>query len=339
MGHAMTPSDATPSRSAAPPEAASAAGAIRVAVVEPDPVVAHLYADAVRTRLREARIDRLDFEAPSLAEVLTSAEVCICSAGTDPDPARLFESLIRLLLLRPDLPVILLLPPCAAAQVGRAVELGAADVLLRTAGCLDQLAATVRKTALQARGVGYADARRRLLRESLEGIRAENRALRALIERFEALALTDPLTGLANRRGLDAALARTLASARRHGHSVSCLVIDVDHFKRVNDTRGHAAGDRVLCTLAEVIRAECRESDIPARTGGDEFVVILPHAGPAEAAAVAARLRARFPAQPTLTIGCATSTPDRPLAAADLISAADAAMYTGKRHGRNTIAA
>jgi diguanylate cyclase (GGDEF)-like protein len=321
---------------------------MKVAVFEADPVIAGFYSETLRTNVREAEVSVVNFEDPRLAEVLTSADVCICSTGPGPDTG--FDTLVRLLLIRPDLPVVILLPACAASSLEAALQAGAADVLIRTNGYLDQLPVTVRKVVLHVRGIGYADARHRALHNALAGIQAENRTLQALIERLESLAMTDPLTGLLNRRALDASLVRSFARSHRYGHELSCLVLDVDRFKGVNDTLGHARGDELLKLLASVIIAECRQSDVAARSGGDEFVVLLPHTGPAEAASVAQRLRRRFDREAMaicqaagfsgdigLSIGVASRAALAAATPAELLAAADAALYDVKRSGRDAV--
>jgi len=155
------------------------------------------------------------------------------------------------------------------------------------------------------------------------------------------LVRTDPLTGALNRAGLDASfadLAKTTA--------ICAMVIDVDHFKRLNDTHGHAAGDRVLQLFVSAAQAEIRADDVIVRQGGDEFVVLLPKAELSAAVAVADRIRTTFQALvqsemgpdicPTLSIGAAEGRVDANGHAA-LLQRADEAVYRSKRGGRDRI--
>ncbi len=165
--------------------------------------------------------------------------------------------------------------------------------------------------------------------------------------RLQGLASTDELTGLANRRALLAFLDQALEQARRGPGQVSVLMIDVDHFKRINDTRGHAVGDAVLRHLALVLAAGVREHDRLGRIGGEEFLVVLPGASLTAAQAVAERMRAAIAASPlagpgapvdfTVSIGVArgdgAQKPD------ELLSRADAALYRAKDAGRNAVVA
>ena len=181
------------------------------------------------------------------------------------------------------------------------------------------------------------------------GWRMKTRSARALAiakRRVEELARTDPLTGLANRRH---AIERLQDEARRaqRGHAPFALVLaDIDYFKRVNDTHGHACGDYVLARFADVATACVRALDVTARWGGEEFLLILPGTDAAGAATLAEKVRARLvtaelswrgdPVPVTATFGVAACT-DGDVDAC--LRAADAALYRGKEAGRNTVVA
>jgi two-component system, cell cycle response regulator len=166
--------------------------------------------------------------------------------------------------------------------------------------------------------------------------------------------LTDFLTGFHNRRYLHARLREELARAQRARHALVCLMIDVDHFKRINDQYGHLAGDTVLREVAQRIDAEMRLSDTGARFGGDEFAMVLAHATMSDGEKVAARVLRAVREQPiavargvtetvTLSIGVAAAKPgagqrDYKVLAERLIAEADAALYRAKSAGRNRVA-
>jgi two-component system, cell cycle response regulator len=166
--------------------------------------------------------------------------------------------------------------------------------------------------------------------------------------------LTDFLTGFHNRRYLHARLREELARAQRARHALVCLMIDVDHFKRINDQYGHLAGDTVLREVAQRIDAEMRLSDTGARFGGDEFAMVLAHATMSDGEKVAARVLQAVREQPiavgrgiqetvTLSIGVAVAKPgagqrDYKVLAERLIAEADAALYRAKSAGRNRVA-
>jgi diguanylate cyclase (GGDEF)-like protein len=168
----------------------------------------------------------------------------------------------------------------------------------------------------------------------------------SLVDAARHLAMTDPLTGLLNRRAFVEAMTREIARAARHSHPLSVMLLDVDHFKKVNDTRGHEGGDVVLRGVAEIAQRIARKSDLVARWGGEEFVAGLPHAAEAGARVAAERLRraisdASF-ALPdgtalriTASIGVAHAAEGETLDV--VIARADQAMYLAKSRGRNRV--
>ena len=160
-----------------------------------------------------------------------------------------------------------------------------------------------------------------------------------LLEQVRDLAANDPLTGLANRLTFGDALQRELARAGRDGDEVTLVMVDLDHFKELNDTRGHQAGDAVLRRTAETLRDGRRAYDIAARYGGEEFALIAPGLGADDAAVLGERIRTAIAANGcgvTASLGVATYPGD---ADADdaLVAAADAALYRSKRAGRNRV--
>jgi diguanylate cyclase (GGDEF)-like protein len=164
-----------------------------------------------------------------------------------------------------------------------------------------------------------------------------------LLSVLETQALADPLTGLGNRRSFDRDLAHADAWVRRTGGSLSLLTVDVDHFKMINDTWGHAVGDLALQSVARSLRSAARETDVVARLGGDEFVVLmrcdrrgaLRVAGAVRAAVAACDDLAGGP--PQLSIGLAV-LPDDADTVEGLLAASDAALYEAKVGGRNRVA-
>jgi diguanylate cyclase (GGDEF)-like protein len=163
-----------------------------------------------------------------------------------------------------------------------------------------------------------------------------------LREEFEHLASHDALTNVLTRRVFLGACAQELARCRRHGRSMALLLLDIDHFKVINDTHGHQMGDRVLVDFVNRISSLLRRPDQLARFGGEEFVVLLPETSQEEAIAVAERILAQV-AQPreglpsiTVSIGVATNRPDEEQIDA-LLARADKALYKAKDEGRNRI--
>jgi two-component system, cell cycle response regulator len=168
--------------------------------------------------------------------------------------------------------------------------------------------------------------------------------------RLELLAQTDPLTKVLNRRALTDRLAAEMERVRRYDSMLSVLLIDLDHFKSINDTYGHLAGDAVLSEVAAVLQRGIRAVDVVARYGGEEFVVLLPETGPAGASSFAERLRelieshafleARVePLRLTTSIGVASFPGFGVESVDDLFAASDQALYRAKAEGRNRVRA
>jgi len=177
--------------------------------------------------------------------------------------------------------------------------------------------------------------------QTIESTRAAN-------ARLEALATTDPLTQVLNRRALVERLAHEMERARHGDRSVALLMIDLDHFKRVNDTHGHLVGDDVLRDVARLLLTEARGADAVARYGGEEFLVILPDTDDDGAEVFAERVRERVERHEfhgrddaelrlTASIGVATFPAARIDTVEDLFARADAALYRAKADGRNRV--
>lgn len=190
-------------------------------------------------------------------------------------------------------------------------------------------------------------------RKAQQNLRRANKRLESKIAEIEKLqrklreqAIRDPLTGLYNRRFMDEILVREIARAQRDDLPISIMMLDIDHFKKVNDTYGHEAGDLMLKTLANILLRESRRSDIPCRYGGEEFCVIMIGAPLPIALQRAEAWRKQFcqtvvlykhqPLQATISIGVAVY-PEHGLSAREVLLAADQALYAAKQSGRNRV--
>jgi two-component system cell cycle response regulator len=171
--------------------------------------------------------------------------------------------------------------------------------------------------------------------------------LRVLNVALDTSARTDQLTSLPNRRHLDDVIVAAMSAGDRHAVPVSLLMIDLDHFKRVNDTYGHTTGDHVLQHVAALLQAAVRTEDVVGRWGGEEFLAVLPHTDETGASRIAERIRESVGTSPytnnagdriivtTLSVGCATmvSGGDKD----ELIHRADQALYAAKSAGRDLV--
>ncbi len=186
------------------------------------------------------------------------------------------------------------------------------------------------------------------MQEANQRILGQARELERLNRSLLTMAVTDSLTGLHNRRAFDTQLRRLLKSALRHHFPLSLLIVDIDHFKRINDGHGHLAGDVVLKTVGSLLTRIARETDLVARWGGEEFTVLQPHTDADASLALGERIRhaveiCEWPSMDvTVSIGASTLTP--PLGRADpvqvhdqLVREADTALYRVKNNGRNSV--
>jgi diguanylate cyclase (GGDEF)-like protein len=166
-------------------------------------------------------------------------------------------------------------------------------------------------------------------------------------EQLAEMAARDSLTGLFNRRYFGNLLTQVFAEATRYDTDLTCMMLDLDNFKKVNDSLGHQTGDRLLQLTANVIRETVRDSDVAVRYGGDEFVIMLPQTSLIDAQSFAERLLARFRVElmrelpeaivSSLSIGLASRGEHHPISAMDLVKLADEALYLAKAGGKNRI--
>ena len=180
-----------------------------------------------------------------------------------------------------------------------------------------------------------------------EALAARQRQLEELNDELYRSSITDPLTKVFNRRHLTDRATEEVARALRYGHQLSCLFLDLDHFKRINDTYGHGIGDEVLKRFAEILQRNLRTSDLVGRYGGEEFVVLLTDTAAEDVVAVAEKLlglvrRARYRGVPshhpvTVSIGAASIDRGGPQTVDELFQAADQALYRAKDSGRDRL--
>lgn len=169
-----------------------------------------------------------------------------------------------------------------------------------------------------------------------------NEELEKKNEQLQTLAITDRLTGLYNRHKLDEILVNMMEEARRYGKHFSLAILDIDHFKQINDTYGHQLGDEVLIDVANILQQRIRKTDVVGRWGGEEFLIVLPNSSLKQAAIVLDELRAQishsnFAPLQSLTISLGLANSDKHPCEDSILAAADEALYRAKSNGRNRL--
>ncbi len=330
-----------------------------VLIVEPDRTTARrmlaaLGGDGAATRrAADGEAEGLQFGEVIVIETLRElferdlerAELVICAVEL-PDGTGL-NALDYLRGHCPHVPVILMGSSDDAAVAVEAIRAGALDFLTSTGHDMQALPLTVEKCLTHQRVKHENERLQRDLGNSLTELAVKNQQLQALVRQLEATARTDDLTGLCNRRSLNEMLERAWQQAVRNNRPLAFLMLDLDDFKTVNDCLGHLRGDEVLRETGKIIQANCRQVDVPARYGGDEFCVLMPESEAHEVVQVAQRILAECEEanrrKPTseprigMSIGVAQINQSRPVNSEELIRHADEALYAAKAAGKGCV--
>jgi len=277
---------------------------------------------------------------------LEMSHLQVVISATELRDASGLDALAYLRGTRPDLPVIVTGPDDSIAV--EAIRGGALDFMVTgTSHDYHALPLAVEKCLVHQRVFHDNERLQRDLKKSLAELAVTNSQLQLVINQLEQMARTDELTGLSNRRWFNLMLQGSWAEATRHDLPLACLMIDLDGFKQANDRMGHHHGDDLLRLAAKVIRANCREVDVPCRYGGDEFCILMAHTEAAEAGMVADRILREFDlavkARPSdeprvsMSIGLSHINLTLPINAEQLVSHADEAMYAAKYAGKQRV--
>lgn len=215
---------------------------------------------------------------------------------------------------------------------------------IRNTGSLDEIVAILDEALGDTRAL-QANAAVKIAEEKVRKAEAEIEALKSELQHTVSLTNLDPLTGTVNRRGLAAAFDREAARSDRHSHALCAVLLDIDNFKAINDTHGHAAGDDALVHLANVMRASLRPNDVMARVGGEEFFILLPDTNEREAFQALTRLRNAMAAEPvehdglrfTITFTASVGLRAYGESQAALSERLDQALYRAKHAGKNRV--
>jgi diguanylate cyclase (GGDEF)-like protein len=244
-------------------------------------------------------------------------------------------------------PVILVTGENVGGTAVEAVRRGATDYIVKLGDYRFTIPLVVEKNLTVAKVERENKTLRHELELALEEVRNKNLQLEESLRRVEEAAATDPLTGLYNRRHFGKVVEQLFSEAERYSNDLSCVMIDLDGYKQLNDTFGHQVGDQLLVIAARAITMNLRKMDVAARYGGDEFVLLLPRAATTEASMVVGRIREDFGRASaallrrnlgvTMSVGIGSVRGDSVVSTQQLIARADAALYRAKAQGRNRV--
>ena len=244
-------------------------------------------------------------------------------------------------------PVIMVTGENVSAFAAEAIRRGASDYVVKVGDYFTTIPLVVEKNMTTLKLVRENESLHQELRRSLEEVRSKNDQLNEALRQVQEMAATDALTGLYNRRHFSRALEQLFSESRRYGSDLTAVMIDLDGYKQLNDSLGHQVGDRILQIVGEILRDNPRKSDVAARYGGDEFVLLLPRVDAAEATVLVTRVRDEFQRRTaallnrdrglTMSIGIASVLHTQPGNADGLIAHADAALFQSKQNGRDRV--
>jgi two-component system cell cycle response regulator len=304
---------------------------LRLLIIEDDQDQRELIREVVEERFGVGTVVGVETRTAAVAQDLASFDLILCDYNL-PDANGL--ELLGEIRSRCATPVIMVTGENVGHIAAAAIRAGAVDYVVKVGDYLFTIPLVIEKNLTVAKIIKEKEDLRRRLEESNA--------------QLEQMAATDPLTGLYNRRHLGRVVEQLFAETQRYDKDLSCVMIDLDAYKQLNDGYGHQVGDQLLVMAGKVIAANMRRMDVAARYGGDEFVLLLPHATAEEASQVAERIRGEYRQASaallqkghggvTMSIGIASARTVGAASSEQLLGRADAALYQSKDAGRNRI--
>lgn len=305
--------------------------ALKLLIIEDDQDQRDLIREVVEERFGAGTVVGVDSRKDAVAQDLASFDLILCDYNL-PDANGL--ELLGEIRSRCSTPVIMVTGENVGHIAASAIRAGATDYVVKFGDYLFTIPLIIEKNLTVAKIIKEKEDLRRRLEESNA--------------QLEQMAATDPLTGLYNRRHFGRVIEQLFAETQRYAQDLSCVMIDLDGYKQLNDSYGHQIGDQLLVMAGKVIAANMRRMDVAARYGGDEFVLLIPHASGQEAAQVADRIRAEYRQASgallrnehggvNMSIGVATARSVGASSSEQLLARADAALYESKEAGRNRV--
>jgi len=312
----------------------------RILVVEDDDDQRQLICEALSMYYDDPKLENISGVATAgqcLEQQLESFDIILQDYHLPDMPGlELLEAILR----RADLPVIFVTGEHDCSAAAEAIRRGAMDYVVKLGDYLFGIPVLVDKNIHLHRIKKENDRLQRELQSMLSELRVKNIQLEESLAQLRKMATTDHLTGLANRRHFSEVIAKYYEEATRYGFDLTCCMCDLDDYKRINDTLGHQVGDEILVIAADVVRNSLRSSDVAARYGGDELVLLLPHTSVERGLAVGERIRQELAIETrtykgveegvTISAGVASVEADHPGSADQLVALADRALYVGK---------
>ena len=305
--------------------------ALKLLIIEDDPDQRELMREVVEERFGAGTVVGVDCRKDAVAQDLASFDLILCDYNL-PDANGL--DLLGEIRTRCSTPVIMVTGENIGHIAASAIRAGAMDYVVKFGDYLFTIPLVIEKNLTVAKIIREKEDLRRQLEESNA--------------QLAQMAATDPLTGLYNRRHFGRVIEQLFAETQRYEKELSCVMIDLDGYKQLNDTFGHQMGDQLLVMAGKVIAANMRRMDVAARYGGDEFVLLIPHATGEEASHVADRIRTEYRQASAallgkghggvmMSIGVASSRQVGAASSEQLLARSDAALYKSKEAGRDRV--
>lgn len=318
---------------------------LKLLIIEDDADQRELIRETLEDHFGRGTVTAVATRFAALSESVEAFDLILCDYNL-PDSTGM--EILQDIRARCTTPVIMVTGENVGQIAVEAIRKGATDYVVKLGDYLFTIPLVVEKNLTVAKLMRENETLRFELEQALLEVRDKNVQLEESLKRVEEMAATDPLTGLYNRRHFGRVLDQLFAEAHRYNTDVACVMIDLDGYKQLNDTYGHQIGDQLLVLAGKVISANMRRMDVAARYGGDEFVLLLPHASAEDAVQVVQRIRAEFKQSSasilnralgvTMSIGIGSIRKARAATSDQLIAGADSALYRAKANGRDCIA-
>lgn len=317
---------------------------IKILIIEDDPDQRELIRETLEGHFGAGTVAEAESKASALSQDLGAYDL-ILSDYNLPDCTGL--DLLGEIRRRCKTPVIMVTGENVTAFAAEAIRKGATDYVVKFGDYLFTIPLVVEKNLTVAKVMRENDTLRTELQKAFDELRDKNVQLEQSLKKVEEVAATDPLTGLYNRRHFGKVIDQLWSESQRYDQDLSCVMVDMDGYKQINDHYGHQVGDQLLMAAGRVISANLRRMDVAARYGGDEFILLLPHAGAQDAVQVAQRIREEYrhasagvlrrTEGASMSVGIGSVRGDGPATPDQLVAAADAGLYRAKEGGRDRI--